>query len=381
MKYLLFVAIALFSSLPSCRKSENATSENSSFGDKDLVFTTMGGDESLKIISKNECELTSGGTIYLCKYEKGDAAFRVECTVAGSKQVLYFAMHPQGLLFKNTLYLSPKDYKNYCVAERLRLEAQKNNELAIAKLKMEREELKQKAALLEQERINKSTTETNIVTKFIMPPNKASKVPTLVITDVSIKFLDDRFSEPSTTTINYRDLFGYKYYEYYNSIEFSEFDGYGATRQIMLSVYDKEFCDVIVNEINKCMAIWIQKYSDTLNPIRKDTFSSMSFANNESLVTGDFKKQLIGKWKLTGEKAIAEINADGTGKLFTLTNTLIGPLEWNLKGNIVHFDITDTRTSERKTTGSDNEILLISKKAIVMRDTSNKNIDGSWIRN
>ena len=142
------------------------------------VYRSLDGRNVLTLISKDECELAEGQTILLCKYTKQNDALRIVTTALGTSQVVYFRITDLGLQDNNgRILLSPKGI------EAIALEKQRVAE-AIINSKHETQTL----GTYELSQLEYFTSGSHV------SPTR------LVVTDVSIKFSNDKVANFSDMT-------------------------------------------------------------------------------------------------------------------------------------------------------------------------------------
>lgn len=163
------------------------------------VYKSLNGRTTLTLVSKDECELSEGGTILLCKYTKPNDTLRVVTTALGTSQVIYFRFTAQGLVDNNgNVLFSPEGLT----------------------AKIQQQQLEQQRAA--DQKIN-SVRETQTIGTFSLSPEvyQADTRITpdqLVLTDVSVKLHYGRAPmglTPETKAGNYIKV-----------VNFASLDGY-----------------------------------------------------------------------------------------------------------------------------------------------------------
>jgi hypothetical protein len=124
------------------------------------VYKSMTSGDVLTLISKDECEIVSGGTTFPCTYTKQDGRLRVVLTALGTPQVLYYQPTGDGVVDNNgQVLLSPEKYAK-AIAERENRERQQR-EKEQARLRAE------EAARREHERLEKLVVEAEKETTIL----------------------------------------------------------------------------------------------------------------------------------------------------------------------------------------------------------------------
>lgn len=149
------------------------------------VYKSLNGRIVLTLISKDECELNTGGTTLLCKYTKPNNTLRIVATALGTSQVIYYRFTNQGLEDNDgNILLSPEGY----AATIAQLERKQHEE----EKERERKQLEEQRVA---QAIANSKLETQTIATFSLPGQSFSGFgssgtldPTLTITDVSLKW-------------------------------------------------------------------------------------------------------------------------------------------------------------------------------------------------
>jgi len=92
------------------------------------VYKSLDGRTTLTLVSKDECELSEGGTILLCKYTKPNDTLRVVTTTLGTSQVIYFRFTDQGLRDNNGNILYSQEQYAAILQRQLEEKRQAENE-------------------------------------------------------------------------------------------------------------------------------------------------------------------------------------------------------------------------------------------------------------
>lgn len=140
------------------------------------VYKSLNGRTTLTLVSKDECELSEGGTILLCKYTKPNDTLRVVTTALGTSQVIYFRFTDQGLEDNSgNVLFSPEKY-------------------AAAIEQLQRQQREQQREQQEKQRIAQAMTDSKRKTQTISTfslsrraiPNTWPSPDKLTVTDVSL---------------------------------------------------------------------------------------------------------------------------------------------------------------------------------------------------
>ncbi|HEY1719207.1 MAG TPA: hypothetical protein VGH42_13065 [Verrucomicrobiae bacterium] len=128
------------------------------------VYKPIDGSGSLTLVSQDECEISAGGSIVLCKYTKPNDTLRV---VFPNSQVLYFRITAQGLVDGNgNVWYNPERYA-----------------ATLAQLQQQQQEQRQREA--NEKLLSSQETKTNSTFSLQSEHGTPTEV---VITDVSLKF-------------------------------------------------------------------------------------------------------------------------------------------------------------------------------------------------
>ena len=107
--------IALVALLAGCGKQDSAVVPNNALPQSPMareVYRSFDGRTRIEIISPDECEISDGAAILLCKYSRQPQSLRVVATASGTNQVLYYQFTPQGLEDnKGRVLFSPRQYE------------------------------------------------------------------------------------------------------------------------------------------------------------------------------------------------------------------------------------------------------------------------------
>ena len=150
------------------------------------VYKSVDGGNMLTLTSKEDCELTQGGTTLPCKYTKQTDALRVVATVMGTPQVIYFRFTDQGLQDNNGLVLlAPQQYAD-AIAKIQKAEEERQKE------EQEKQRIAEKIAKETTDCMAESKTNSSFSLVMETPPSQFGLYlteGTMTITDVSIKLL------------------------------------------------------------------------------------------------------------------------------------------------------------------------------------------------
>ena len=92
---LISACLAIVIAVSACSKSANAERDTE-------IFSSIDGDEYLKLVSDNSCELGSGGTAVMGTYTKDRNSFRIIVPAMGTSQVIYFDPGSEGLVRRDS---------------------------------------------------------------------------------------------------------------------------------------------------------------------------------------------------------------------------------------------------------------------------------------
>jgi hypothetical protein len=116
---IVLVSIGYLILIPSCEKKAPELTTTTESGSpkvapepfKGSVYRSADDGTTLTLISADEVEFATNGTIHLCKYSKQDGRLRLVLNAFGTTQVIYFRETPTGLIGNDgSSLLSPEPY-------------------------------------------------------------------------------------------------------------------------------------------------------------------------------------------------------------------------------------------------------------------------------
>ncbi len=212
------------------------------------VYQSFDGGHTLTLISPEECELSEGNTILLCKYNKQAGDLRVVTTVMGSNQVLYYHQAGENLQTNDGIVLlSAKE-----------LSAAKEHAIQVERQRQQ-----------EQDRRRKITIGSRIVSKklFTFDKLRDDNVISAVVSDTEVML---HFRASSTDKhVWFGDIYSLRVADgnAKNVVVFwlgDPFNGGGIGQNLTFEddATAAQFYDVII----EAMLAWRKKFPDALLP-------------------------------------------------------------------------------------------------------------------
>lgn len=157
------------------------------------VYRTHDNSSSINLISPEELEFRSKGTIFLCKYSKQQDGMRVILNANGSQQVLYFRSFADGLRTDDgAVFLSSNSYNLVQKTKEETRRREEQEQLAEQKRQQDAMNAKREAQERLQKRLDESTRITKEIATYTTYTGTNLSEVKVIVTDVSIKLIGEK---------------------------------------------------------------------------------------------------------------------------------------------------------------------------------------------